>query len=58
MNNDTPQVFGEDMHDYPHGPGPFGEPDGEAFPPFRGWAGWGGAFASGAPGGRCWAFWA
>jgi MinD-like ATPase involved in chromosome partitioning or flagellar assembly len=41
MNNDMPQVFGEDTHDYPHDPGPFAEPSGEAFPPFRGWAGWG-----------------
>jgi MinD-like ATPase involved in chromosome partitioning or flagellar assembly len=51
MNNDTPQVSGEDTHDYPHAaylrdPGPHdpGSPpgqDGEEFPPFRGWAGWG-----------------
>jgi MinD-like ATPase involved in chromosome partitioning or flagellar assembly len=41
MNNDMPQVFGEDMHDYPHDSGPVTEPDDEAFPPFRGWTGWG-----------------
>jgi MinD-like ATPase involved in chromosome partitioning or flagellar assembly len=46
MNNDTPQVFGDDTHDqprdaYPHDPGPRSDQDGEDFPPFRGWAGWG-----------------
>jgi len=56
MNNDTPQVFGDDTHDYPHDayphdadpydanpydPGPVPDQDGEDFPPFRGWAGWG-----------------
>ena len=46
MNNDTPQVFGEDTYDYPHDayphdPGPPSDQDGEDFPPFRGWAGWG-----------------
>ncbi len=41
MNNDTPQVFGEDTHDYPHDPAPRPDQDGEDFPPFRGWAGWG-----------------
>jgi len=41
MNNDTPQVFGEGTHDYPNDPGPFAEHDGEAFPAFRGWPGWG-----------------
>ena len=41
MNNDTPQVFGEDTHDYPHDPAPLPDQDGEDFPPFRGWAGWG-----------------
>ena len=41
MNNDTPQVFGEDTHDYPHDPGPVPDQDGEDFPAFRGWAGWG-----------------
>jgi MinD-like ATPase involved in chromosome partitioning or flagellar assembly len=41
MNNDTPQVFGADTHDDLHDPGPFTEPGDEAFPPFRGWAGWG-----------------
>jgi len=40
-NNDTPQVSGEDTHDYPQDPGPYAEPGDEAFPPFRGWAGWG-----------------
>src|SRR5215467_4141079 len=46
MNNDTPQVFGDETHDqprdaYPRDPGlPFDQ-DGEDFPPFRGWAGWG-----------------
>ncbi|HEX5296995.1 MAG TPA: AAA family ATPase, partial [Streptosporangiaceae bacterium] len=38
MNNDTPQVFGEDTHGYPHSAG---SDDGEDFPAFRGWAGWG-----------------
>ena len=46
MNNDTPQVFGDDTHDqprdaYPHDPGLPSDQDGEDFPPFRGWAGWG-----------------
>ncbi len=41
MNNDTPQVFGEDTHDYPHDPVPVPDQDGEDFPAFRGWAGWG-----------------
>ncbi len=41
MNNDTPQIFGEDAHDYPHDAGPFPEHDGEDFPAFHGWAGWG-----------------
>jgi MinD-like ATPase involved in chromosome partitioning or flagellar assembly len=46
MNNDTPQVFGEDTreyrHDaYPHDPGTPPDQDGEDFPPFRGWDGWG-----------------
>jgi MinD-like ATPase involved in chromosome partitioning or flagellar assembly len=46
MNNDTPQVFGDDTHDhprdaYPHDPGPPSDQPGEDFPPFRGWAGWG-----------------
>src|SRR6185312_10045962 len=46
MNNDTPQVFGDDTHDhphdaYPHDPGPPSDQDGEDFPPFRGWASWG-----------------
>ena len=46
MNNDTPQVFGEDMHEYrhdayPHDPGTTPDQDGEDFPPFRGWDGWG-----------------
>jgi MinD-like ATPase involved in chromosome partitioning or flagellar assembly len=46
MNNDTPQVFGEDTYDHPrdayqHDPGPQPDQDGEDFPPFRGWAGWG-----------------
>jgi MinD-like ATPase involved in chromosome partitioning or flagellar assembly len=45
MNNDTPQVFGDDTHDqprdaYPHDPGPRSDQSGEDFPPFRGWAGW------------------
>jgi MinD-like ATPase involved in chromosome partitioning or flagellar assembly len=39
MNNDMPQAFGEDTQDYPPRPGPFAGSDGEAFPPFRGWAG-------------------
>ena len=41
MNNDTPQVFGEDTHGYPQDAGSFLEHDGEDFPVFRGWAGWG-----------------
>ena len=41
MNNDTPQVFGEDTHDYPHDPAQSPDQDGEDFPAFRGWAGWG-----------------
>jgi MinD-like ATPase involved in chromosome partitioning or flagellar assembly len=45
MNNDTPQVFGEDTHDHALGRGPFpdqfADQDGEDFPAFRGWAGWG-----------------
>src|SRR5271166_4914134 len=41
MNNDTPQIFGEDAHDYPQDAGSFGEHDGDAFTAFRGWAGWG-----------------
>jgi MinD-like ATPase involved in chromosome partitioning or flagellar assembly len=40
MNNDTPQIFGDDAHDYPPDPGPFPEHDDDAFPAFRGWAGW------------------
>jgi MinD-like ATPase involved in chromosome partitioning or flagellar assembly len=50
-NNDTPQVFGDDTHDYPHDAylhdanpydcGSVPDQDGEDFPPFRGWAGWG-----------------
>ncbi|HET9972152.1 MAG TPA: AAA family ATPase, partial [Streptosporangiaceae bacterium] len=34
MNNDTPQVSGEDTHGYPH---PADSDDGEDFPAFRGW---------------------
>ena len=41
MNNDPPQVFGDDLHDYPHDPGPAPDRDDEDFPAFRGWAGWG-----------------
>jgi MinD-like ATPase involved in chromosome partitioning or flagellar assembly len=56
MNNDTPQVFGDDTHDHPRDayprdpgprdpgprdPGPLPDQDGEDFPPFRGWDGWG-----------------
>ena len=41
MNNDTPQIFGADAHDYPRDPGPFPEHDGDAFTAFQGWAGWG-----------------
>ncbi|MGH3177168.1 MAG: hypothetical protein ACRDPF_25270, partial [Streptosporangiaceae bacterium] len=46
MNNDRPQVFGDDTYDhprdaYPHDPAPPSDQDGEDFPPFRGWAGWG-----------------
>jgi len=39
MNNDTPQIFGEDAHDYAPDTGSFQEHDGEAFPAFHGWAG-------------------
>jgi MinD-like ATPase involved in chromosome partitioning or flagellar assembly len=38
MNNDTPQVFGEDTHGSPPSAG---SDDGADFPAFRGWAGWG-----------------
>ena len=38
MNNDTPHVFGEDTHGYPHSAD---SDDGEDFPAFRGWTGWG-----------------
>jgi MinD-like ATPase involved in chromosome partitioning or flagellar assembly len=41
MNNHTPQAWGEDTHGYPADPGSFGDQDGEDFPAFRGWAGWG-----------------
>jgi MinD-like ATPase involved in chromosome partitioning or flagellar assembly len=41
MNNDTPQIFGEDAHDYAPDAGSFPEHDREAFPAFHGWAGWG-----------------
>ena len=41
MNNDMPQVFGEDLHGYPHDPGLASDQDDEDFPAFRGWAGWG-----------------
>ena len=41
MKNDTPQILGEDAHDYPPDAGSFPEHDGEAFPAFHGWAGWG-----------------
>ena len=46
MNNDTPQVFGDDTHDhrrdaYPHRPSLPSDQDSEDFPPFRGWVGWG-----------------
>ena len=44
MNNDTPQIFGEDAYDYAPDTGSFQEHDGEAFPAFHGWAG--GATAS------------
>ena len=39
MNNDTPQIFGEDAYDYAPDTGSFPEHDGEAFPAFHGWAG-------------------
>ncbi|MGH3199424.1 MAG: MinD/ParA family ATP-binding protein [Streptosporangiaceae bacterium] len=50
MNNDTPQIFGEDERDYPQNPGPFPEHDGEAFTAFQGWAGWGDRVEPVAPG--------
>jgi MinD-like ATPase involved in chromosome partitioning or flagellar assembly len=37
MNNDAPQIFGEDTRDYPIYPGSLTEQDGEDFPAFRGW---------------------
>ena len=40
MNNDMPQVFSEDLHDYPHDPGRAPDQDDEDFPAFRSWAGW------------------
>ena len=40
MNNDTPQIFGEDEHDYPADAGSFPEHDGDAFQAFHGWVGW------------------
>ena len=49
-NNDTPQIFGEDAHDYPQDPGPSPEHDGEAFTVFQGWAGWGARVEPVAPG--------
>jgi MinD-like ATPase involved in chromosome partitioning or flagellar assembly len=50
MNNDTPQIFGEDTHDHPQDPGQFPEHDGGAFPAFHGWAGWGDRVEPVAPG--------
>jgi MinD-like ATPase involved in chromosome partitioning or flagellar assembly len=41
MNNDTPQVSGEDTRGYPQDWNSFGGQDDEDFPAFRGWAGWG-----------------
>jgi MinD-like ATPase involved in chromosome partitioning or flagellar assembly len=41
MNNDMPQVFGDDLHDYRRDPGPAPDQHDEDFPAFRGWAGWG-----------------
>ena len=41
MNNDTPQVFGEDAHDYAPDADSCGAHEGETFTAFRGWAGWG-----------------
>jgi MinD-like ATPase involved in chromosome partitioning or flagellar assembly len=41
MNNDTPQIFGDDAHDYRQDAGSFPEQGGEAFSAFDGWAGWG-----------------
>ena len=41
MNNDTPQIFGEDEHDYPADADSFPEHDGDAFQAFHGWVGWG-----------------
>src|SRR5215469_9211470 len=37
MNNDPPQVFGEDTRDYPVYPGPVRYQDDGDFPAFRGW---------------------
>jgi MinD-like ATPase involved in chromosome partitioning or flagellar assembly len=50
MDNDTPQIFGEDAHDYPADPGPFPERDAEDFPDFLRWAGWGDRVEPVAPG--------
>jgi MinD-like ATPase involved in chromosome partitioning or flagellar assembly len=49
MSNDTPQTFGDDAHHTAHDPGPFSEHDDEAFPAFRGWAGWGDRVGPAAP---------
>jgi len=52
-NNDTPPIFGDDTHDHPQDPGPFAaEHDDDAFPPFRGWAGWGDRVEPVAPDGN------
>src|SRR5215470_10315936 len=37
MNNDTPQVFGEDTYDFRHDPGPVLNQGDEDFRAFRGW---------------------
>lgn len=47
MNNDTPQVFGDETYDHP---GPFGGHDDEAFPSFRGWDDYGARVEPVAPG--------
>jgi len=39
MNNDPPQVFGDDTRDYPVYPGPVAGQDDGDFPAFRDWAG-------------------
>ncbi|MBV9206179.1 MAG: AAA family ATPase [Actinobacteria bacterium] len=50
MNNDRPQVSGEDGHDHPWQSGPVPPPGDQAFPPFDGWEGWSERIEPVAPG--------